>query len=60
MKFQVNVEALPAADKERLAKDCKPNGKTPCIVTVVGTEILGDPMKVKGATIKWGIQPRRP
>ena len=52
MKFQVNVEALPTADKDRLAKDCKPNGKTPCIVTVTGTE-MGDPMKVKAAKISW-------
>jgi hypothetical protein len=52
MKFQVNVEALPAADKDRLTKDCKRNGKTPCIVTVQGTE-MGDPMKVKAAKITW-------
>jgi len=52
MKFQVNVEALPAADKDRLSKDCKPGGKAPCIATVQGAE-MGDPMKVKAATIKW-------
>jgi hypothetical protein len=52
MKFQVNVADLPDADKDRLSKQCKPNGKTPCIVTVQGTE-MGDPMKVKAAKITW-------
>ena len=52
LKFQVDVEALPAADQDRLTKQCKPNGKTPCIATVQGTE-MGDPMKVKAAKITW-------
>jgi hypothetical protein len=49
-KFQINVEALLAPDKDRLAKDCKPNGNAPCIAAVRGTE-MGDTMKVKAATI---------
>jgi hypothetical protein len=52
LKFQVNVQALPVEDKDRLSKQCKPGGKTPCIVTVVGAE-MGDPMKVKAAKITW-------
>lgn len=52
LKFQVNVADLPAADKDRLGKQCKSNGKTPCIVTVQGTE-MGDPMKLKAAKITW-------
>lgn len=52
LKFQINVEALPAEDKDRLNKQCKLNGKTPCIVTVQGTE-MGDAMKVKAAKITW-------
>ena len=52
LKFQVNVEALSAEDKDRLSKQCKPSGKTPCIVTVQGTE-MGDPMKIKAAKITW-------
>jgi hypothetical protein len=52
LKFEVNVEALTAEDKDRLTKQCTPAGKTPCIVTVQGTE-MGDAMKVKAATIKW-------
>jgi hypothetical protein len=52
LKFQVNVEALPDADKDRLRKQCRPNGKTPCIVTVQGTE-MGDPMKLKATKITW-------
>ncbi len=52
LKFQINVDALPAEDKDRLNKQCKPDGKTPCIVTVQGTE-MGDPMKVRAAKISW-------
>jgi hypothetical protein len=52
IKYQVNVEALPAADKDRLAKQCRPNGKTPCVVTVQGTE-MNDPLKVKAEKITW-------
>jgi hypothetical protein len=52
LKFQINVEALTAEDKDRLSKQCNPGGKTPCIVTVEGTE-MSDPMKVKAAKIKW-------
>jgi hypothetical protein len=52
LKYQINVEALTADDKDRLSKQCKPNGKTPCVVTIDGTE-MGDPIKLKAAKIKW-------
>ena len=52
LKFQINVEALPAEDKDRLSKQCGSSGKTACIVTVQGTE-MGDPMKIKAAKITW-------
>ncbi len=52
LKFQINAEALPDDDKARLSKQCAPSGKTPCVVTVQGTE-MGDPMKVKAAKITW-------
>ena len=52
LKYQIDVEALPPPDKDRLGKQCKPEGKTPCVATVDGTEI-GDPMKIKAARIKW-------
>jgi hypothetical protein len=52
LKFQVNVEALPDADRDRLSKQCKPADKTLCIVTVLGTE-MDDPMMVKAAKIRW-------
>jgi hypothetical protein len=52
LKFQVNVEALSPEDKDRLDKQCKPSGKTACIVTVQGAE-MGDPMKIKAAKITW-------
>jgi hypothetical protein len=50
LKFVVNVEALPAGDKDRLNKQCKPTGNTMCIVAVQGTE-MSDPMKVKATKI---------
>ena len=52
LKYQINVEALPEADKERLTKQCKSDGKTPCVATVDGTE-MGDPVKIKAVKIKW-------
>ena len=52
LKFLVNVEALPAEDKDRLTRQCKPTGKAMCIVTVQGTE-MGDPMKIKATKITW-------
>jgi hypothetical protein len=52
IKYQVDTAALPEADKDRLSKQCKPNGKNPCVVTIVGTE-NGDPLKVKAAKITW-------
>ena len=52
LKFQVNVEGLPAEDKDRLNKQCKPGGKAICVVTVRGTE-MGDPMKVTATAINW-------
>jgi hypothetical protein len=52
LKFQVDTSGLPGEDKDRLGKQCKSSGKTPCVVTVQGNE-MGDPMKVKAASIKW-------
>jgi hypothetical protein len=52
IKYQINIQDLPAADKDRLSKQCKPNGETPCVVTINGTEI-DDPLKVKAAKITW-------
>lgn len=52
IKYQIDITALPAEDKDRLGKQCKAAGKTPCVVTVTGTE-MGDPLKVKAAAIKW-------
>jgi len=51
IKYQINPEALPDTDKQRLAQ-CKPGGKTPCVATVQGTE-MGDSLKVKAAKITW-------
>ena len=48
IRYTVDANALPAADKARL-KTC---GKPVCIVTVTGTE-NGDPLKVKADAIKW-------
>ena len=52
IRYQINIQSLPATDQARLTKQCKPKGKTPCVATIVGTE-MGDPVKVKAATIKW-------
>jgi hypothetical protein len=52
LKFQIDTSALPDADKDRLGKGCKASGKTPCVVSVMGNE-MGDPMKVRAASIKW-------
>jgi hypothetical protein len=52
IKYQINVDALPAPDKERLGRQCTSTGKTPCVATVTGTE-MGDPLKVKAAKITW-------
>jgi hypothetical protein len=52
IKYQINVDALPAPDKERLGKQCTSTGKTPCVATVTGTE-MGDLLKVKAAKITW-------
>lgn len=52
IKYQINADALPDADKDRLSKQCTTTGKTPCVVTVQGTE-MGDPLKVKAAKITW-------
>jgi hypothetical protein len=49
IKYQIDITALPDADKDRLVKQCAPNGKTPCIATVQGT--TGDEIKVKAAKI---------
>jgi hypothetical protein len=52
IKYRIDIEALPAEDKARLGKQCAPNGKTPCVVTVQGSE-MGDALKVKAAKITW-------
>jgi hypothetical protein len=52
LKFLVNIGSLPAEDKDRLSRQCKPTGSAMCIVTIQGTE-MGDPMKVKAAKITW-------
>lgn len=52
LNYQINIEALAAEDRDRLGKQCKPAGKTPCIVTIDGTE-MADPVKLKAAKIKW-------
>jgi hypothetical protein len=52
IKYQINIQDLPAVDKDRLSKQCKPTGKTPCVATITGTE-MNDPLKVKAAKITW-------
>ena len=52
IKYIIDIQALPAEDKDRLTKQCKPAGKTPCIATVKGTE-MADPVKIKGVSIKF-------
>ena len=52
LKYQITIEALSAEDKDRLTKQCKPAGKTPCVVTIDGTE-MADPVKLKATKIKW-------
>ncbi len=49
IKYQIDITALPDADKGRLIKQCAPNGKTPCIATVQGS--TSDEIKVKAAKI---------
>lgn len=51
LKYSINAAGLPDADKARL-KTCTAKDKTPCVVTVEGTE-MGDPMKIKAKSIKW-------
>jgi hypothetical protein len=52
LRVQVLVGVLPAADKDRLSKQCAVGGGTPCVVTVQGTE-MDDPLKVKAMKITW-------
>ena len=49
LRYKINLAALPAADKDRLTKQCTAKG-TPCIATVTGTE---DKTGVKAASIKF-------
>ena len=51
LKYSINPTALPDPDKARL-KTCTVANKTPCVVTVDGTE-MGDPIKIKAKSIKW-------
>ena len=50
LKYRINATALPDADKERLTKHCTAQNKTPCVVSVHGTE-MGDAVKVKATKI---------
>ena len=49
LKYEIDPAALPAADLDRLTKQCKDTG-TPCIATVTGTETEAG---VKAASIKF-------
>jgi hypothetical protein len=51
LRYQINATALPAADQQRLSKQCTAKA-TPCIVTIEGTE-MGDALKVKAGKITW-------
>ena len=52
LKYRIDVTALPAEDKDRLTRQCGPEGEKPCIATFDGTE-MGDPVKIEAAKIKW-------
>jgi hypothetical protein len=52
IEYQVDVDALPATDEDRLSKQCVVGGGAPCVVTVQGTE-MDDPLKVKAMKITW-------
>jgi hypothetical protein len=49
LKYKIDPSALPAADKDRLTKQCTAKG-TPCVATVTGTEGKAG---VKAASIKF-------
>jgi hypothetical protein len=49
LKYKIDPSALPAADKDRLTRQCTAKG-TPCVATVTGTE---DRNVVKAASIKF-------
>ena len=49
LKYKIDPSALPAADKDRLTKQCIAKG-TPCVVTVTGSETKAG---VKAASIKF-------
>jgi hypothetical protein len=49
LKYRIDPTALPAADKDRLTRQCKVTG-TPCVATVTGTETKAG---VKAAGIKF-------
>ena len=49
LKYKIDPSALPAADKDRLTKQCIAKG-TPCVVTVTGSETKTG---VKAASIKF-------
>ena len=50
LKYRINATALSDADKARLIATCTAKAKTPCLVTVQGTE-MGDAVKIKAAKI---------
>jgi hypothetical protein len=49
LKYKIDPSALPAADKDRLTKQCTAQ-RAPCVATVTGTE---DRNVVKAAGIKF-------
>ena len=49
LKYKIDPSALPAADKDRLTKQCIAKG-TPCVVTITGSETKTG---VKAASIKF-------
>jgi len=49
LKYKIDPAALPAADKDRLTKQCIAKG-TPCVVTVTGSETKTG---VKAVSIKF-------
>jgi hypothetical protein len=49
LKYKIDPSALPAADKDRLNKQCIAKG-TPCVVTITGSETKTG---VKAASIKF-------
>jgi len=49
LRYKIDPAALPAADKDRLTRQCKVTG-TPCVATVTGADTKAG---VKAASIKF-------